>query len=399
MPASCRAGPAEGGLAGRRAVVVNWRDTDHTQAGGAERYAWELARALAGAGLDVEFLTARDHGQVHHTTREGIRIVRVGGRLTFLPRAFLRLARLRRRLDVVVDCACGLPAFSPLVLSPRRTAIVLVVHHVHQTQFTAMPQPLAGLARALERRAMPRAYRNATTVAVSESTRLEMTTRLSWRAPILVVPNGTDEAPPATSAPDDERVIVLGRLSHHKRVDLAVRALVAAHQRRPGLRVDIVGDGPEHGRLRRLIDTLDAAAVVRMHGRVSEEDKHLLLSRATVHLCASEAEGWGQVVLEAAGHGVPTVARRVPGLRESVRAGTTGWLIAADPDEATTVAALTDAVDEALDELSGAQRRAELADACRAWAAQFTWTSTHDAVLAVTAAAVTQVWQRATPRD
>ena len=37
-------------LRGRRVVVANWRDLDHSMAGGAETYAWELARGLADAG-------------------------------------------------------------------------------------------------------------------------------------------------------------------------------------------------------------------------------------------------------------------------------------------------------------------------------------------------------------
>ena len=299
---------------------------------------------------------------------------------------------------MVVDCACGLPAFSPLVLSARRTATVLVVHHVHQAQFGVLPRPLAALARALERHAMPRVYRTATAVAVSESTRLEMTVQLGWRAPVVVVHNGTDVPSPASGPPGDERVIVLGRLSRHKRVDLAVRALVAVQQRRPGLRVDIVGDGPERSRLHDLVDALDARAVVDLHGRVSEEEKHRLLSHATLQLCASEAEGWGQVVLEAAGHGVPTVARQVPGLRESVRPGRTGWLVADSPDDATTVTALADAVDEALGELGEARRRREVADACRARAALFTWSATRDAFVSVAAQAVGRVRRRDSPR-
>ena len=38
-------------LAGRRAVVVNWRDPWHSLAGGSERYAWEYAKALHAAGV------------------------------------------------------------------------------------------------------------------------------------------------------------------------------------------------------------------------------------------------------------------------------------------------------------------------------------------------------------
>lgn len=384
MPASDPGGTGPRELAGLRAVVVNWRDLEHSRAGGAERYAWEVATALAAAGLLVEFRTARERGQARRELRDGIRITRVGGRITFLPRALLGLARARRHLDVVVDADCGLPAFSPLVLSRRRTAVLLVVHHVHQQQFGALPQPLAGLARLLERQVMPRVYRGATTVAVSESTHTEMSAQLGWTGPVVVIPNGTDAAPALPAGPDRERVVILGRLSRHKRVDLSLRAAFALRASRPGLEIDVVGDGPERVRLDELVLTLAATSGVRLHGHVSDAEKHHLLANARVHLCASDAEGWGQVVLEAAAHGVPTVARVVPGLRDSVRPGSTGWLVPDSRDDAATVAALAEALGDALDQLGRPERRTEIAQACRSWAAQFTWAATHRAVLATT---------------
>ena len=41
---------------------------------------------------------------------------------------------MRRRYQAVVDCQNGIPFFSPLFVS-RNTAVVLVMHHVHQRQF------------------------------------------------------------------------------------------------------------------------------------------------------------------------------------------------------------------------------------------------------------------------
>ena len=49
-------------LRATRVVIVNWRDPWHPEAGGAERYAWETARALVARGAAVTFLTARPAG-------------------------------------------------------------------------------------------------------------------------------------------------------------------------------------------------------------------------------------------------------------------------------------------------------------------------------------------------
>ena len=44
---------------------------------------------------------------------------------------------------MVIDAENGIPVFSPLVV-PRRSVVILVMHHVHQDQFrTYFPAPLA----------------------------------------------------------------------------------------------------------------------------------------------------------------------------------------------------------------------------------------------------------------
>ncbi len=63
------------------------------------------------------------------------------------------------------------------------------------------------------------------------------------------------------------------------------------------------------------------------HGYVEQTRLREILRRAAVHVCASDIEGWGQAVIEAAGYGIPTVARDVPGLRDSIRDGETGLLV------------------------------------------------------------------------
>ncbi|HEU5386258.1 MAG TPA: glycosyltransferase, partial [Streptosporangiaceae bacterium] len=59
-------------LRGTRVAVANWRDPWHPQAGGAERYAWEMAHGLAARGAKVTFLTARAPGQARTEERDGI---------------------------------------------------------------------------------------------------------------------------------------------------------------------------------------------------------------------------------------------------------------------------------------------------------------------------------------
>jgi len=366
-----------GPLVGRRMVLVNWRDLDHSLAGGSEIYAWQFARALREGGAEVEFLTAREPGQPATTVRDGIVVRRRGGALSFYVHTALRLLARRRRIDAVIDPSCGLPSFAPLFVR-RRTPVLLVMHHVHQEQFaTRFPAPVAAFGRWLERSVMPRVYRRRPVVAVSASTAEEMRHRLGWSGSVGLLENGADLPPLGAGDPaakDPDRVAVLGRLVTHKRVDMVVRAVAELRSERPGLHLDVIGQGPEREPLERLVAELGLDDRVTFHGFVDEGTKSLLLDRASVHVCASDAEGWGQAVIEAAGHGVPTIARDVPGLRDSVRPDETGWLVPDAPGDLDEVGRrLTVRLAEVLVEAESRVNRARWFEASQTWAHHFDW--------------------------
>ena len=100
-------------LRGARIVVANWRDLDHALAGGAERLRLGAGARPGGAGARVEFLTARGHGQARSELRDGIRIVRRGGQLSYYLFGALWVLLRRRSLDAVVDMEAGIPLFAP----------------------------------------------------------------------------------------------------------------------------------------------------------------------------------------------------------------------------------------------------------------------------------------------
>jgi glycosyltransferase involved in cell wall biosynthesis len=251
------------------------------------------------------------------------------------------------------------------------------MHHVHQDQFAIhFPAPVAALGRWLERVLMPLVYRRRRVVAVSESAVEEMRSQLSWTGPVGLLENGAELPPVGTGNPatkDPERVAVLGRLVAHKRVDLVLRTVAALAPERPGLHLDVIGQGPERDRLERLAGDLGLGSRVTFHGFVDEDTKSALLARAAVHMCASDAEGWGQAVIEAAGHGVPTLARDVPGLRDSIRSEETGWLLPDSDDLDEVGRRLTTRLREVLADTQDPMVRARQFEACQVWAHQFDW--------------------------
>nr|WP_218909067.1 glycosyltransferase family 4 protein [Nocardiopsis sinuspersici] len=360
-------------LDGVRLVMINWRDPWQSAAGGAEEYAWRISRHLAERGAIVTFLTSREPHQARVETRDGVVIRRMGGRFTVYPRVMAWLALWRREYQLAFDCMNGVPFLSRLVLR-RRTRVVSVVHHVHDLQFNAyFSPPMAWLGRFIESAVASRVYRDCTTVTVSESSRRAMRDKLGWRAPIEIVHNGglpgvprpLDDASEPSTHPFPA-VVSLGRLVVQKRVSQVADLALRLRGDHPGLRVHIIGRGPEGAPLAERIERDGTGDRVVLHGFLSEEDKNGVLASCHLHVTASEFEGWGLTVIEAARLGVPTVAYDVDGLRDSVRDGETGWLVRDGED-------LADVVARALKELSDPRRAAEVRRACRAWASRFTW--------------------------
>lgn len=370
-------------VAGRRVAVLNWKDPSHPDAGGAEVYAWQLARDLAGAGAQVTFVAARPAGLPRGEVCDGIEIVRIGGRWTVYPRVLGWLLRRRRRFDAIVDCQNGIPFFSPVVL-PRSVPVVCVIHHVHDRQFRLYFGPIVGRFGAwLEGSVARRVYRDGVTLAVSPSTAQALRDRLRWAAPIVVVPNGADA--PTASAPGDAtasvsrsraarpRLVCVGRVTRHKRVHLVLDAVNQLRGSRPDLHLDIVGGGPDVDVVRRQVTERGLANHVSVHGYLPAAERNVLVDAAWLHVAGSWGEGWGLVVLEAAAAGLPTVAFDVDGLRDAVRPGQTGWLV---PDGTDPAGNLADVLDRALDELAEPDNAALMAAACRRWSESFRWAET-----------------------
>jgi glycosyltransferase involved in cell wall biosynthesis len=355
---------------------VNWRDPWHPAAGGAEKYAWELARRFAARGDRVTYVTCRAPGQRRREDAEGVGLVRLGGRFTVYPLVLAWMLAHRRSFDAVLDCQNGIPFFIPWAL-PRGVPVFCVVHHVHDEQFGMhFPAWLARVGRLLEGPVARRAYRRHACVAVSPSTVAAMRERLRWTGPVYVVPNGvTPPAPPGARAAHGDLVCV-SRLVPHKRLerllDLAERLQVRVH---------VIGRGPEEDALRARIAARGLGDLVRLRGYLDEADKAALVAGARLHLSTSRGEGWGLSVTEAAALGVPTVAYDVDGLCDAVRDGVTGWLVPAGGD-------LADTVERALKELADPERRAEVAAACRDWAGRFDWARSAARMAALVDAAV-----------
>lgn len=304
--------------------MLNWRDTQHPEGGGSERYVERVAHGLAKRGYEVTILCPSHPNAPDSDDIDGVRFVRRGNKYTIYLHALWVL--LGSRADVVVDVQNGLPFFSRLV---TRAPVVVLLHHLHRQQWLTCFGPVLGrIGWWIESRLAPRIYRRCRYITVSENTKSELAVLGVSPDRVTVVPNGLDPVPYTYETPAPAPLLVaVSRLVPHKQLEHAIETVARLRDRWPALRLEIVGRGPWLERLHRCAEEHGVADRVVLRGWVDEVEKHAILARSWVHLCPSQKEGWSIVVMEAAAHGVPTVAYRAAGgVRESVHNGRTGLL-------------------------------------------------------------------------
>ena len=332
-----------------RILAVNWRDRQDPMGGGAEVHLHELLRRLVEWGHEVTWLACSWPGAPEEEVRDdGIRYRRAGhwAIANFVLPRLMKDELSRREYDVVIEDINKIPFFTP-----RHTdlPVLAVVPHLFGGTVFRETNPIFGTYVWLSERPIPRVYRDCRFMAISESTRDDLVERGIDRDRIEVIHCGMEheryfrEDPPQRGT--DPRIIHLGRLRRYKSVDVVVRAIPKIREVFPNVSLQIIGDGPDEDRLRKMVGKLGIEGSVNFMGYRPREEIVDELYRTHLFLNPSPKEGWGLTVIEANECGVPVVASRRPGLQDSVRDGETGLLAEyGDPDDfaAKALTLLTD---------------------------------------------------------
>ncbi|WP_195911158.1 glycosyltransferase family 4 protein [Streptomyces kaniharaensis] len=255
----------------------------------------------------------------------GLRSATVLGPRRLHPATLLALRAAARAADVVLAHGSDTLAACALALAGTRTPFVYVsVGHPCYWTGTALRRVRGG---ALLHRAAA-----VTTLTDEARAVLEEHFRLP-DGKVRVIPNsraaesyppaeGHDERRAARQAlglPADVLLVAwIGAIAPEKRLDLALDVL----DRLPDVRLAIAGDGP----LREALARHPAAA--RAHFLGALPDPVPLYRAADAVLLTSDSEGVPGALIEAALAGVPAVATDVGWVREVVRDGATGALVA-----------------------------------------------------------------------
>jgi glycosyltransferase involved in cell wall biosynthesis len=111
-------------------------------------------------------------------------------------------------------------------------------------------------------------------------------------------------------------VVYVGRLDVRKGLVELVEAVAALRLEGPGLRVYLVGDGPDRPVVEAAIGRLGLGSVVTLVAPCPTEQVALWMAAADVVTLPSYAEGCPNVVIEALSSGRPVVATHVGGIPE-----------------------------------------------------------------------------------
>jgi glycosyltransferase involved in cell wall biosynthesis len=318
--------------------------------GGIEKWMLLLAEHLRASGHTVAAAAKPDSRFAGACRQSGLPTAEVAMRGDFHPADLRALRRLYREhdVDLVVlkhhQCIRMAWAAGALGLRPRPALLCRLGDAVVK----------GGLRARLTYRFLCDRY-----VTPSEHCRTELLRTGYFRAErIRAIPNGVDlppEDPTARGRLRDElglgeapTLIVTSRLHPMKGHAHLLDAVALLREDFPALRLLVVGDGVERGRLEEQAEELGLADAVVFTG--FRTDVAELLRAADLFVLPSLREGMPNTALEAMAAGLPVVAAAVDGVPEVVVEEETGLLVPArDPQ------ALRDAIGRLLTEPQFAQ--------------------------------------------
>lgn len=357
-------------------LAINWQDLSNPQAGGAEVHLEEILKRVAAKGHRVT-LFCSSYPQAKKTEWiDGIEIIRKGSRhnFNFVVLKYIKSLLALKNPDLIIEDINKIPFYTPLF---QKIPTLVVIPHLFADSVFKEINPILGLYIFLWEKPIPRVYKNKKFMVISESTKNDLTRRKIPARNIYVIKCGIDHslysADPEIEKNDPPVVTYVGRLKKYKSIDCVLRALPLVLKKLPEARLVIVGDGDYAPQLKRLTKQLRLENKVKFTGFVSHKEKVDWLRKARVSVYPSLKEGWGLTNIEANACGTPVLASDVPGLRDSVVVGETGFLF-----EYGNIEKLAELIIEVM---SDSSMRRKLSQGGLRWAQKFSWDKAADQTL------------------
>jgi glycosyltransferase involved in cell wall biosynthesis len=322
--------------------------------GGAPRDMVLLCNALAARGVRPTILTLNGKGPLRALLDPDIRVIEVAGRklryaLPALHRAIFALAPA---LVVSAEASLNLCTLIAVRSLSRQYRPKLVLCEVGSPSIAQYRDPCCQTRIAY--RILRRCYRHADRIiTLTDGARRDLVDNFAVPEQMIAVMRNKPVIPPAMakwlpcwdgeSGREKDLIVCVGPLSPENDHRTLLRAMTLLPLHRPW-RLALVGDGPRRRRLAALVDSASLAERTMFAGHA--DDSYAWMMRASVAVCCSVYEGFGNAIIEALASGTPVVSTDAPfGPREILQAGRYGTLTPIG-DAAAMAAAIKTALDE-----------------------------------------------------
>ena len=349
-------------------LALNWNDLKNPYGGGAEVHLEELLRRLQSYGHEVTLFCAGFPNCLSEETIEGIKIIRRGNRYNFNLIAPFHLRKLtkKNKFDLLIEDINKIPFYTPLYLNLKT---LVVVPHLFATTVFQEINFVLGMYIFLAERPLVAVYKGRPFNVISESTADDLVARGISKEDISVIHCGIDSElykyDPSVTRYDKPTILYLGRIKKYKSIQHLILAFKSVKEKVPEAQLMIVGNGDYLEPLKILVNDLGLTGEVEFPGFVTSEDKVTRMRKAHVAVLPSLKEGWGLTNIESNSVGTPVIAADVPGLRDSVKDGETGFLFEHGNIDQLSEQLIRILTDQALQE--------KLRRGALEWAANFSW--------------------------
>jgi len=310
-------------------LALNWNDLKNPYAGGAEVHLEELLRRLVSYGHDVTLFCSGYKGCPAEETVEDVKIIRRGNRFNFnlIAPFHLRKIAATGNFDILIEDINKIPFYTPLYLKIK--TLVVIPHLFATTVFDEINFVLGSYIYLFEK-PLVTVYKGKPFNVISASTADDLIKRGIPQKDISVIHCGIDREfysrDSGVNKYEHPTILYLGRIKKYKSIQHLILAFKKVHEELPDSRLMVVGAGDYLNNLKKLTRELSLTESVEFPGFVSPDEKVTRMRRAHVAVLPSSKEGWGLTNIEANSVGTAVVAADVPGLRDSVRDGQTGFL-------------------------------------------------------------------------
>lgn len=329
----------------------------------------EVAKRMIQNGTKCILYASHFKGAPSSEVIDGIEIHRRGSRWNFNFVVWFSIQKWihLHNPDLVIDDSNKIPFLLPWLCAKP---VLVRIHHLFRSSIFREASILTGLYVYLLEFVGIQSWRRCSVVTVSPSTLSELNSLGVQK--VRVALNGVDGSLYFKTKADEKQkhsLLYLGRIKKYKGIDTLIDSVLNLKNKFPQVKLIIAGEGDDLPRLREKIKKISAEQTVTFTGHVNDSEKRKLYSEAEVMLNSSLKEGYGLTTIEANACGTCVIAADVPGLKDSIKNGETGFLVPYGSTE--------DFCRRIEQIFLDSELRERMQDSSLAWAALHTWDKTY----------------------